>query len=193
MARRRRPGNYLVPFPRRVPRGVVRIPRVAGTVFVGRGQLGDFEWELRRGGDESRRTLYVYNENARQQRDKSDHTAGGGNAVIRPYRRVGCAIGMPTGFHAGFANLEEEDPMFGSARALIDEAIDEIVQHVAACPGRFDKIAFSRGADGLIGTGIFHVDDAVRVYITRRLREVPRLVDRASHAARRAAAAPRSL
>lgn len=162
---------------RKDTRGVVRIPRVVGQGFQGIGRSGDFLFELR----SDYRTLFVYNENAHTQTDKCNNIAGGGNAIVRPYRPSGRVIGIPTGFNMGFRHLQEHHTVFGVAREMIDTAIDEIVDHVVAHPNRFDKIKFSANADGKIGTGIFVVGDDVRNYITERLLLLPRLIDRRLH------------
>ena len=158
-------------------RGVVRIPVVVKEVFQGLGRVGDFNHELR----SDYRTLFVYNENAYTQTDKLQNYPGGGNAIIRPFRPSGRAIGVPTGFDNGFRSLDEQDPQFGSARTMIDEAIGEIVEHVAANPNRFDAIKFSANHDGKLGTGIFSIDEQVREYITMRLMTLPKLIDRRLH------------
>ena len=77
--------------------------------------------------------------------------------------------------------MSSTHPRFGYARSLIDGAIDEIVEHVVAYPNRFDAIKFSAPEDGKLGTGIFHVGDDVRDYITHRLTNIPKSIDRRMH------------
>ena len=177
LCRRRKRSRPEVLPARKLHRGVVKIPKVIGAVFKAPRQPGDFVHELRT----DYRTLFVYNENAFTQTDKRDNHPGGGNAAIRPYRPSGRAIGIPTGYEVGFASMSSTHPRFGYARSLIDGAIDEIVEHVVAYPNRFDAIKFSATEDGKLGTGIFHVGDDVRDYITHRLTNIPKSIDRRMH------------
>ena len=143
---------------------------VRGSVFRGRDQEGDFGWMI--GQPEHERTLFVFNDNEEQFRayfaDRkrgAGCVAGGGNAVIRPYR---CqdpprAAGIPTGSGGrGYERLTDE------VRVVIEEAIGVIRGLLDS--GAYDQLLYSAAnADGDLGTGIFTVGDDVRRYIVDRL------------------------
>ena len=96
---------------------------VEPVAFVGPNTHGDYGWQLEQ--PEYDRVLHIYNENVSQQRDKASTSRGGGNAVARPYRSLGKAIGIPTGQGGqGFSSLEESIGTGGeTAKDVIDEAI----------------------------------------------------------------------
>jgi hypothetical protein len=133
----RRVGARLPPF---------RLPsvRVKGIVFEGRGRYGDYEWMLRQPA--FFRFLFGYNENLEQQRDKQDNLRGGGNAVARPYRPFGRAIGIPTGSLAtgGWSQLDQVVDAHGTTvRQVIDDSVDEIGDHIYKHSGRFHTFLYS--------------------------------------------------
>jgi hypothetical protein len=174
-----------------------RVPTVEVCAFVRRGEPGDYGWQLTE--PRYNETLHVYNENLAQQRDKSDNRAGGGNACARPHRPTGLAIGMPTGERGGYSSLSElirDNPSKPgeTARDTIDEAADEIVEHILGNGGRFKQIVYSVNeseADerkDLLGAGIFlhSMGRDVRVYATDKLLAIPGRVAQQHHANRRA-------
>lgn len=142
------------------------------SLFDGVGKDGDFGWMLTQ--SEYTEALFVFNDNEEQflafLRDQtpgsSGCTAGGGNAVIRPYR---CqlpprAAGIPTGVSgAGYSELTAE------ARQVIDEALGVIDGLLAS--GLYQRVFYSAAsASGDLGTGIFDVGDDVKRYIVTRLQ-----------------------
>ena len=72
----------------------------------------------------------------------------------------------------------------GTAKDAIDEAAQEIVDHVIHNPGRFRKIYYvvnnpTREPDerkDLIDMGIFNIERNCRVYITDTLKELKHMV-----------------
>ena len=165
-----RPGRFCVPKLK------------VDTVYFRRpNEHGDYAWQLRQSAYNS--SLHVYNENLRQQRDKSDNFPGGGNACARPYRPTGKSIGVPTGgSYGGFSSLNEQIDSGGAiVKDAIDESVKEIVDHVVENPGRFDTLYYcvndpQRETDvrkDLIGMGIFNIGRDVRVYISEQLKEIP--------------------
>lgn len=164
-------------------RELLRTPRVAdkvtsieveGLQFRGGGRNGDFGWMIDRAdyGD----TLFVFNDNEEEFRKHLKHGAatakchpGGGVAKIRPRQCQADpqASGVPTGANGrGFASLTVD------VRAVIDTAVDQM--KLLLVTGRFRRIVYSAGPDGLIGTSIFTVGHDVRQYITDELRSLAR-------------------
>lgn len=168
--------------------------RVQALTFTGPGQIGDFGWQLsdkQQANPMFGRALHVYNENMHQQHDKSSNSPGGGNAVARPYRATGESIGMPTGWIGGFRSLDEKctGPGFScTAKEAIDSATDQIVAQVCENPDRYDTVFYCTNAEDeheLIGMGIFHIEEATRRYITRKLKELPREITTRERTTRR--------
>src|SRR5690242_17698949 len=140
------------------------------SVFAGRGRAGDFSWMI--GQSEYADALFVFNDNESQFRAHQGHapgarrcSAGGGNAVIRPYQ---CedpprAAGIPTGDAGGYPALDD------TARTAIDDALAAIRDLVAT--GRYRRVIYSAAdRSGGLGTGIFDVGDDVKRYIVDGLR-----------------------
>lgn len=150
--------------------------------FRGPNRHGDYGWQLAPEqidtyGDK----LHIYNENVSQQRDKQDAMPGGGNAIARMYRPSGRAIGMPTGEYGGFTGLLQNVGYGGddTAKTVIDEAMDEIEDHLLANP-QFKTVYYCTNAaeadvrKDLIGMGIFQIERGVRVYITDKIKGLPK-------------------
>lgn len=149
--------------------------QIIGVTFEGPGRYGDFAWMLT--DPQYDDALFVFNDNESQfrsfRRDPSSRagcSAGGGNAVIRPFR---CqdpprAAGIPTGDAGGYLHLDEH------ARALIDESVAVIRALLAS--GRYRRVFYSadRQDPDLLGTGIFHVGQDVRRYVVEQLRGLAR-------------------
>lgn len=146
---------------------------LVASIFEGPDRPGDFSWMIEQ--PEWADALFVFNDNAEQflafRRDPAGRagcSAGGGNAVIRPYRCVDPprAAGVPTGAGGrGYPSLTTE------ARAVIDDAVAVITELVAT--GRYRRLVYSAAdASGRLGTGIFHVGDDVTTYIVDSLRHL---------------------
>lgn len=187
----------VLPSKRVGPRlGRKRVPclQLEAVAFQGANQHGDYRWQLRIDSEFYASKLHIYNENLHQQRDKCNNWAGGGNACARPYRPIGRSIGMPTGNHGGYSSLDEDVGNGETAKDTIDEAINEIINHVLANPGRFDTIYYCVNANDpsdekdLIGMGIFHIDVSVRQYITKCIKSLPQRIAVKYETERRASA-----
>jgi hypothetical protein len=143
---------------------------VIGSRFAGGGRAGDFGWMIEQAAYAD--ALFVFNDNEEQfrayERDRTGGAgcaAGGGNAVIRPYRCADPprAAGVPTGAQGvGYASLSDE------VRGVIDDAFAVIAQLLAS--GRYARVFYSADADGGLGTGIFQVAQDVKTYIVDKLR-----------------------
>ena len=181
----------------RPPRASPPVLTVEAVKFQGPERHGDYGWQLQQTVEPYTKALHIYNENLMQQRDKLHNSPGGGNAVARPYRLTGQAIGIPTGQHGGYTSLNEIiDPRFRwpgqetdateTAKDTIDEAINEIVDHLGDNSDRFDRIYYcvnSNESDprtDLIGAGIFafNLGRDVRVYITDQIKKLPIMAKR---------------
>lgn len=153
--------------------------------FHGTGKHGDYAWMLRQ--PQYARTLMIYNENLSHHRDKTNNVAGSGNACARPFRASGHAIGIPTGHrHGGFQSLHQiVDGGQHNVKEVIDQAIAEIVRHVASQSGRFDSIFYcvNNASENLIGNGIFQTSIDVRRYITAGIHSLPEKISSVSTAA----------
>lgn len=146
--------------------------QVTGLVFRGAGRYGDFSWMIEQ--PDYADALFVFNDNEEQfsayMKDPDGAagcSAGGGNAVIRPYRCASPprAAGIPTGTlgAGGYPALTD------GVRRVIDEAIAHIRSLVAR--HRYRRVFYSAAdARGALGTGIFAVGEDVKEYVVTRLR-----------------------
>jgi hypothetical protein len=185
----------------RPPRFYVPVFKMEPVAYRGSHQHGDFAYhlglyyrhqDLRVGWPPAvyTNTLVIYNENLEQQRDKSDDSPGGGNAVARMKRKEGLSIGVPTGRlgvnGGGFDSLDLILPSNETVKSVIDEAFDEIVEHVLKNP-HFHTIYFSEGipGSGRLGTGIFNPGIDVVDYITDMLHKLPDMVKERAYSNRK--------
>ena len=127
--------------------------RIRKSVFQGSGVDGDFGWMIQQ--PEFARSLFVFNDNESQfnafhEGKPSGLSAGGGNAIIRPYQgtKPQRAAGVPTGDHGGYSELSPQ------IKQIIDRAIEYIKELLKS--GDYDEvvISYDRIFD-TIGTGIF--------------------------------------
>jgi len=171
------------------PRGVT----VIGSIFKGRGKLGDFNWMIKQ--PEYQESLFIFNDHeeasnsylknwisgndiTRQNELQGEGClAGGGNAVIRPYR---CNIqdpwyprsaGLPTGRYIrgrgghGYTTVAEAEAGAQNAMTFITSLVNT---------GRYRQVYYSAGADGLLGHSIFQIAPEVRKYFTNFLLSLAR-------------------
>lgn len=141
---------------------------VIPSTYSGSGKAGDFEWMLNQ--PEHERTLFIFNDNEEQfdafvKGESSGFTRGGGNAAIRPFRKMSPprAAGVPTGKSGrGYSSLDEP------TKAKIDQALAVITELLET--GNYDSIVFSANKTKTdIGTSIHCVGADVRAYIFGRL------------------------
>ena len=164
-----------------------RVPdiKVQAVPFTGMRQHGDWGYHLGlyAGQDgippQYEGTLVIYNENLYQQRDKTNNFPGGGNAIARPMRPKGLAIGIPTGESGGFQSLSQVVSTGETVLDVINEAFEEIAQHILANLNRFHTIYYSEGTPGSkrLGTRIFNVGDSVIGNITQRLLQLSQWIN----------------
>jgi len=142
--------------------------KVVRSTFRGAGVLGDYRWMINQ--PEFARALFIFNDNEEQfdayiAGEASGFTAGGGNAAIRPLRKLlpPRAAGVPTGNHGhGYSVLDMP------TKAKIDEALAVIAALLKT--GDYDQIVVSTNKDGdTLGTGIYEVAPEVRDYIFSQL------------------------
>lgn len=147
--------------------------------FIGTNQYGDFNFMINR--PQFNDVLFLFNDNQEQffrfmqwiqsppgtPKDTMACSAGGGNAVIRPYQCLNPpkAAGIPTGsMVGGYRTLQESKP-------AIDLAIQYIKQLLAT--GRYARVAYSAAEDGhTLGTGIFNVAPEVKKYIVEQIESL---------------------
>jgi len=138
---------------------------VIPSTFSGSGQVGDFEFMLNQ--PEYERTLFIFNDNEEQfdafvNGQSSGFSRGGGNAVIRPFRKLTPprAAGVPTGKSGrGYSALDQQ------TKSKIDQSIAVITDLLET--NNYDSMIFSESAEepGLLGQSIFKVHESVRKYI----------------------------
>lgn len=144
--------------------------RKAKSVFTRPGAEGDFAWMLEQ--PKYARSLFIFNDNETQ--FKAFHanqsrglSAGGGNAVIRPFQGGANprAAGIPTGDGAGYLVLDAH------VKGVIDQALDYIKNLLKS--GRYNEIVFCTDPTGqTIGSGIYDIAPAVKNYIFQGLMEL---------------------
>jgi hypothetical protein len=143
---------------------------VSSQIFSGRGKDGDFSWMIVQ--EKYRDVLFVFNDNEYQYKAHRDNpqakegcSAGGGNAVIRPFQCLipPRAAGVPTG--PDYQSLTPE------VKKIIDEAVNTIKN--VAIREHYRRIMYSaENSNGDLGTGIFNVGEDVKNYIVGRLRAI---------------------
>ena len=142
--------------------------KVIRSIYRGAGVSGDYLWMSNH--PEFARALFVFNDNEEQfdafvAGKASGFTAGGGNAAIRPLRKLSPprAAGIPTGKQgSGYSALDTP------TKAKINEALAVIDALLKT--GGYDQVVIPESKDGnTLGTGIFDVAPEVRDYIFIRL------------------------
>jgi hypothetical protein len=142
--------------------------KVTRSIYRGVGVLGDYLWMINQ--PEFARALFIFNDNEEQfdaylAGQTSGFSAGGGNAAIRPLRKLvpPRAAGIPTGKRGrGYSALDV------TTKAKIDEAL--AVVDALLKTGDYDQIVVSTSKeDETLGTGIFVVAPEVCDYIFQHL------------------------
>lgn len=151
--------------------------KLVPSVFRGANQEGDFKWMINR--PEWQDALFVFNDNEAQFEafragKEGGFTTGGGNAAIRPYRRMKPprSAGIPTGPLPGGAGATDGYTSLSvHNKRVIDTAIGVIRELLAS--GKYKRVVYSAKdeATGELGSGIFNVAPEVKRYIVERLRE----------------------
>lgn len=141
--------------------------KVIGTIYEGRGKLGDFSWMVNQ--EEYKNSLFIFNDNIECHfRDN----AGSGNAIMRKYNRyskleIPRSAGIPTGSLSkdGFTELNDE------VKFIVKASIQEIKDLISKY--KYDTIYFSKDKNkDLLGTAIFEVNEDVLKYITKKIKKL---------------------
>lgn len=146
------------------------IVRIRKSVFQGSGCDGDFGWMIQQ--PEFASSLFVFNDNESQfnafhEGEPSGLSAGGGNAIIRPYQgfKPQRAAGVPTGDRAGYSELSPQ------INQTIDRAIEYIKELLKS--GDYDEVVISYDPIfDTIGAGIFNPHPSVKKYIYESLMAI---------------------
>ena len=144
--------------------------RKVKSVFTRPETEGDFAWMI----DQPKyaRSLFIFNDNETQfkafhAKEPKGLSAGGGNAIIRPYQAGAHprAAGIPTGDGTGYLVLDNH------VKGVIDQAINYIKKLLAS--GNYNEIVFCTDqAGGTLGAGIYSIACEVKDYIFRELMEI---------------------
>tara|TARA_B100001094_G_C18058865_1_gene733944 strand:+ start:11 stop:679 length:669 start_codon:yes stop_codon:yes gene_type:complete len=147
--------------------------------------------------DDFKYSLFIYNENYEQFKDKYDIRKGGGNACVRMIRsdypeateadkkrksffldKGRAALGIPTGYNTimgGFnhINLKVDGK---PVKEMIDESIEQIVMFLVSNP-QFDTVYYTRededDVDSGLGASLFSPHQSVLNYITDKIKLIP--------------------
>ena len=145
--------------------------RIRKSVFQGGGCDGDFGWMIKQ--PEFARSLFIFNDNETQFEDfhqgrPSGLSAGGGNAIIRPFQgtKPQRAAGIPTGVCRGYSELSPQ----------VCQTIDRAIQYIRELlqSGDYEEVVFSYDSeDDTLGTGMFKPHESVKKYIYNCLMNLP--------------------
>ena len=144
--------------------------KIRKSVYKSAGVDGDFGWMIKQ--PEFARALFVFNDNESQfnafhEGKPSGLSAGGGNAVIRPYQETKPqrAAGVPTGDDGGYSELSTE------IKQTVDRAIHYIKDLLQS--GDYDEFIFSYDEENdTLGVGIFDPHPSVKKYVYESLMEI---------------------
>jgi hypothetical protein len=134
-------------------------------IFKGLKQEGDFAWMIRQ--NEYSNILFVFNDNEEYH---DTNCYGIGNAIIRKYNKYNLKLtrprsaGIPTGTLKNGGYQELNSHVITKDNSAINE-IKEIIKKY-----NYKKIYYSAEKDGILGTGIFTVDNDVLQYITDQIK-----------------------
>ena len=136
------------------------------TYFKGQGKEGDFSWMTQQ--PKCAKHFFIYNDNQEQYLNTNSKSAGGGNAVIRPYRHQEPprAFGIPTGLNsAGYSKLSDENKNY------IDNAINRIYELCVEYGHTHVQCSADKNSEDelQIGTATFATDNSVKQCITKKL------------------------
>jgi hypothetical protein len=154
---------------------------VTPVIYTGPGSAGDYQTIML---DQKRmeHTLLIYNGNVEQDFGGWNNNAGAGNACARVLKTSLQAHGIPTGAlrSGGFTSLDQEVMLTSfpynrlTVRHIIDMSVHWLHWVVRQRTKRASKLSIIYSADArdgyTLGTGIFHVSQDVRSYITESIR-----------------------
>jgi len=136
------------------------------------GKKGDFSHMIK---NETKRILYIYNENLSEWKNFNSLVKGGGNALLRPYRydspqnhgKWPRSIGIPTG------------PNWTRLTANIKQIIDQSVIHIEniLLADNYDEVWWSSDNNGFLGVSIFQPHIDVIKYITMKIMNLAKSIN----------------
>jgi len=137
---------------------------VIGTVFTKKGQVGDFDWQIKTGYDHA---LFLFNEDESRIKWKK---AGAGNAVIRKYNKYAIQKPRSTGILTG-----TKDGGYSALTDTVIHKIDECMEEIKRIVKEYGYTTIYYSAktpNGILGTSIFQVHPDVLEYITTSLHNL---------------------
>jgi hypothetical protein len=146
--------------------------KVMPTFYCGSGKFGDWPWM--KDQPVFAHNLFVFNDNEEQfdaylAETEFGYSAGAGNAVARPWRRLNPpkSAGVPTGKNGiGYQHFDAE------TKEKIDQSLTVIYDLLKTF--YYDYLVFSTDKTGkTIGTNTYEVDEKVLQYIFDRLNQPP--------------------
>lgn len=161
---------------------------VIGTRFTKPNVYGDFAWMIEQ--PEFMDSVFIFNDcehhfvsanfqDSRTVDPKLITEVGAGNAVIRPWQDVDRAVGIPTGCYQVVDTklvTGSEDTYYNvtkrqgytSLNREVKVAVNAALFRLALCviENGYSRVFYSSDENGLLGTSIFKVNEAVVQYIT---------------------------
>ena len=146
--------------------------KVVPSLYCGKGKWGDWEWM--NDNPAWAHTLFVFNDNEEQFNaylagTEFGYSAGAGNALARPWRRLNPpkSAGVPTGKKGiGYQHFDAE------TKEKIDQSLTVIYDLLKSF--YYEYLVFSTDkTEKTIGTSTYEVDEQVLQYIFDRLNQTP--------------------
>jgi len=146
---------------------------IIGTIFTNVKSYGDYFHMIQSG--QYNDSLFIYNDNEESYYNDS-YRKGAGNACIRVFNKFNpefnknpMSIGIPTGTlrDGGYDDLNENN------KNIIDHCINQIINLITKHNKK--RLFYSaKNMTGILGSGIFEIDDNVLKYITHKIYALTR-------------------
>lgn len=137
--------------------------QIIGVKYTKSNTFGDFKWMCKQ--EQYKDSLFIFNDN---EECHDNCYRGGGNAIMRQYNKysdleIPISAGIPTGTlkKGGYTELTEY------VKEQIDNAVIEIEELIQKY--NYKVLYYSSEPNGLLGTGIFNVNESVLKYITHKI------------------------
>ena len=141
---------------------------IIGTIFTNVRSYGDYYHMIASGKYND--SLFIYNDNEESYYNES-YQKGAGNACIRVFNKYNplfienpMSVGIPTGTlkNGGYDDLNENNAK------IINNCFDQIINLIKSHNKK--RLFYSaKNMTGILGSGIFEIDDDVLKYITHRI------------------------
>jgi hypothetical protein len=138
------------------------------SIYSRRNTKGDFSWMAKQ--PEYGDAIFVFNDNEKAFNSHSCEF-GKGNASVRPFqcktppRATGICTGRRFGpYRGGYTELND------NAKYYIDRGISKLQKLLET--GNYNRVFYSSTKSGGLGTGIFCVNDDVKIYIVAELKRI---------------------